>query len=73
MVAQIFVPNADESFARAVAAGAAVVMPVTDMFFGTREGRVSDAFGNTWTLATRTEAISHAEMQRRLDALASAG
>jgi PhnB protein len=71
LVAQVFVPNADESFARAVAAGATVIMPMTDMFFGTREGRVADAFGNTWTISTRIEALSYPEMQRRLNALAA--
>jgi hypothetical protein len=40
----------------------------TDMFFGFREGRVVDPFGNTWTISTRKENISHDEMQRRLDA-----
>ena len=73
LVAQIFVPNADEAFARAIAAGATVVMPMTDMFFGTREGRVSDRFGNTWTISTRVEALSYPEMQQRLNALAAGG
>ena len=71
LVAQLFVPNADESLARAVAAGATVIMPMTDMFFGTREGRVSDPFGNIWTISTRTEVLSYPEMQQRLNVLAA--
>jgi PhnB protein len=55
-------------FARAVAAGASVVMPMTDMFFGSREGRVSDPFGNVWTIATLKERVSPEEMQRRMAA-----
>jgi PhnB protein len=72
LVAQVHVANSDELFARAVAAGATVVMPMTDMFFGSREGRVRDPFGNIWTIATRTEIVSYAEMQRRLDEQAGA-
>ncbi len=67
LVAQLYVANSDELFARAVAAGAKVVMPMTDMFFGSREGRVSDPFGNIWTIATRKERVSYEEMQRRVN------
>jgi len=68
LVAQIYVEDSDALFERAVAAGATVVMPMTDMFFGSREGRVSDRFGNIWTIATLKEQVSPAEMQRRLAA-----
>jgi PhnB protein len=68
LVAQIFVEDSDSLFKRAVAAGATVVMPMTDMFFGIREGRVSDPFGNTWTIASLTEHVSPEEMQRRMSA-----
>ena len=68
LVAQIYVEDADALFDRAVQAGASVVMPMTDMFFGSREGRVADPFGNTWTIATLTERVSPEEMQRRMAA-----
>jgi PhnB protein len=68
LVAQIYVEDSDALFARAVAAGASVVMPMTDMFFGSREGRVSDPFGNVWTIATLKERVSPEEMQRRMAA-----
>jgi PhnB protein len=68
LVAQIYVEDSDALFERAVAAGAAVVMPMTDMFFGSREGRVSDPFGNVWTIATLKEHVSPQEMQRRMAA-----
>jgi uncharacterized glyoxalase superfamily protein PhnB len=35
-----------------VDAGARVIIPMTDMFFGSREGRVADPYGNVWTIAT---------------------
>ena len=68
LVAQIYVEDSDAVFARAVAAGASVVMPMTDMFFGSREGRVSDPFGNVWTIATLKEQVSPKEIQRRMTA-----
>ena len=68
LLAQLFVEDSDTVFQRAVNAGAEVVMPMTDMFFGSREGRVADPFGGTWTIATRTEIVTPEEMQRRLNA-----
>jgi PhnB protein len=66
LVAQIYVENSDEMFDRAVQAGAKVIMPMTDMFFGSREGRVADPFGNVWTIATLNEEVAPADMQRRM-------
>ena len=68
LVAQVYVEDADALFERAVAAGATIIMPMTDMFFGSREGRVSDPFGNVWTIATLKERVSPEEMQRRMSA-----
>jgi PhnB protein len=68
LVAQIYVQDSDALFRQAVNAGAKVVMPMTDMFFGSREGRVADPFGNVWTIATLKEEVSPREMQRRMDA-----
>jgi PhnB protein len=71
LLAQLFVEDSDAIFQQAVAAGATVAMPMTDMFFGFREGRVVDPFGNTWTISSRKEIVSPQEMQRRLNAFAS--
>ncbi len=68
LVAQIYVQDSDALFDRAVQAGATVIMPMTDMFFGSREGRVADPFGNVWTIATLQEEVAPAEMQRRMAA-----
>jgi PhnB protein len=68
LIAQIYVEDSDTVFDRAVAAGASVLMPMTDMFFGSREGRVSDPFGSIWTIATLKEHVSPGEMQRRMTA-----
>jgi len=68
LVAQIYVEDSDAMFDRAVQAGAKVIMPMTDMFFGSREGRVADPFGNVWTIATLKEEVAPADMQRRMKA-----
>jgi PhnB protein len=68
LTAQIFVEDADALFQRAVACGAQVIMPMTDMFFGSREGRVTDPCGNVWTIATLKEELTPTEMQRRMTA-----
>jgi PhnB protein len=67
LLAQIYVEDSDAVFERAVNAGARVAMPMTDMFFGSREGRVVDSFGGTWTISTRKEIVSPQELQRRLN------
>jgi PhnB protein len=68
LVAQIYVEDADAVFQRAAQAGATVVTPMTDMFFGSREGRLADPFGNVWTVATLKQVVSPEEMQRRMKA-----
>ncbi len=71
LLVRIFVADSDAVFAQAVNAGAEVLSPMTDMFFGSREGRVLDPFGSTWTISTYKENVSVEEMQRRLNALAA--
>jgi len=63
----VYFPDVDARTAAAVAAGATVVKPVMDQFYGDRSGTVSDPFGHQWTLATHIEDVSHEEMCRRMD------
>ncbi len=65
----LIVENADDAFARAIAAGATVRMPVMDQFYGFRSGTVIDPFGYQWMLQHRTETVSPDEMQKRWDAM----
>ncbi len=44
------VDDADAWFDRAVAAGAIVVMPLDNMFWGDRYGQVKDPFGHQWSI-----------------------
>jgi len=48
----LYVDDADAWFARAVAAGATVKMPLADMFWGDRYGILEDPFGHAWSIAT---------------------
>ena len=58
------VPNVDAVFAQAVAAGAKVVMPIGEMFWGDRYGLVEDPFGHRWSIATKVRNVTAAEMQK---------
>jgi PhnB protein len=62
LVAQLYVEDSDALFTQAVDAGATVVMPMTDMLFGSREGRVADPYGSVWTIATMREEVSPEEI-----------
>jgi len=61
----LYVPDVDKTFAKAVKAGAKVLMPVQDMFWGDRFGRVEDPSGNRWGIATHREDVSPKEMKKR--------
>jgi PhnB protein len=61
----IYVKDADATAAQAVAAGAKLVRPVQDQFYGDRLGTVEDPFGHVWHLATHKEDLSAAEMRKR--------
>ena len=62
---RIEVADADAAFERAVKAGATVVRPVQDEFYGDRMGMVACPFGYRWSLAAPKEQVSPAEMQKR--------
>ncbi len=61
------VPNVDAFFQHAVDAGATIVFPVKDQFYGRREGTLRDPFGYLWSVSTVTEEMSIAEMHRRMN------
>src|SRR5262249_16723041 len=52
------VANVDKWFDRAVTAGAKVIVPVADMFWGDRYGVVEDPFGHHWSIATPVKQMS---------------
>ena len=67
---QLYVKDADAVFARAQEAGAEVVFPLMDQFWGDRMGKLKDPFGHLWSVATRLEEVPEAEMDARGEAWA---
>ena len=61
----IYAENVDAKFKQAVSAGATVVMPVMDMFWGDRYGQLADPFGHRWSIATHVEDLTSDEIQKR--------
>ncbi|HUK26626.1 MAG TPA: VOC family protein [Terriglobales bacterium] len=66
---QIEVPDVDASVARALGAGAELVAPATDQFYGSRDARVRDPFGYIWGLHTVKEEMTVEEMHQRFQAM----
>jgi PhnB protein len=66
----LYVGDVDALASRATAAGATVVRPVQDQFYGDRSGTFADPFGHVWTIATHKEDVPMEEMRRRMEALA---
>jgi PhnB protein len=66
----LYVTDADAFVERAVAAGAKVIMPLADMFWGDRYGVLEDPFGHRWSVATHQRDVSPSEMQAAMNALA---
>jgi PhnB protein len=63
----LHVDDVDSLTARAVEAGATVLMEPTDQGHGERQARVRDPFGHEWLLGHQLEAISPEEIQRRFE------
>jgi uncharacterized glyoxalase superfamily protein PhnB len=61
----LYVPDVDKTVAKAVKAGAKVIMPVQDMFWGDRFGRIEDPQGNRWGIATHREDVPPRELKKR--------
>ena len=62
----VYLPNVDETFAKATAAGGEAKMPVMDMFWGDRYGVLNDPYGHRWSLATHTKDMTADEMKQAM-------
>lgn len=70
----MYVEDVDATVQRAVDAGATVVMPVENQFWGDRWGMVADPYGHHWEIATHVEDLSPEEMEERgREAMATMG
>jgi PhnB protein len=61
----IYVDDVDALAKQAVAAGAELMRPVADQFYGDRSAILKDPFGHRWFFATRKEELSNEELQKR--------
>jgi PhnB protein len=65
VVIYVYVEDVDKVVERAVAAGAKVLLPVKNQFWGDRTGRIIDPAGHVWTISTRVEETSPEERKQR--------
>jgi PhnB protein len=65
VILYIYVEDVDLVLERAVAAGAKVLLPVKNQFWGDRTGRIIDPSGHVWTISTRIEETSAEEREER--------
>jgi len=63
----LYVENADGVFDQAVRAGAKITMPLDDMFWGDRYGKLEDPFGHQWSIGTHVRDVSPDEMQKAME------
>jgi PhnB protein len=61
----LYVPDVDALTSQAITAGAKVVRPVKDQFYGDRSGSLEDPFGHQWHIATHVEDVPPEEMKKR--------
>jgi uncharacterized glyoxalase superfamily protein PhnB len=71
VIIHLYVENADATFDQAVRAGAKITMPLEDMFWGDRYGKLEDPFGHQWSIGTHVRDVSPDEMQKAMEQMHS--
>jgi PhnB protein len=66
---QVYVPDADATYHRALKAGATSLIAPADQFYGDRTASVRDSCGNNWYIATQKEIVSKEEVDKRIAAM----
>ena len=64
----LYVEDVDASVERALAAGAKLIRPIADQFYGDRVGGIEDPYGYRWFIATHKEDLTMEEIRRRASA-----
>lgn len=67
MSIHLYVEKCDAAFEKAVKAGCKVQMPLMDMFWGDRFGKVADPYGHEWSIATHMEDLTPEEIKQRME------
>jgi len=68
-IMSLMVPDVDQLWRQAVAAGCEVIFDLEDQFYGDRSGRLRDPFGHQWILSSHIEDVSPDELERRMKAM----
>ena len=68
----VYVPDVDSTTKQATTAGASVVRPLADQFYGDRTAGLQDPFGHKWYLSTHVRDVSKEEMQKHMKEMAAA-
>jgi len=68
----VYIANVDGVTQKAIDAGAKLVRPVKDQFYGDRSGTIIDPFGHMWSVATHVEDVPPEEMRKRMSQAAGA-
>ena len=71
VVLYVYVQDVDAVIARALTAGARMLLPIKNQFWGDRVGRIIDPAGHVWNVATRTEKTSEAQLKDRSSTILS--
>lgn len=66
---QVYVPDTDSAYDRALKAGASSLLPPATQFYGDRTASVRDTSGNKWYIATQIEVVSREEVDKRIAAM----
>jgi PhnB protein len=66
----VYVEDVDATVERAVAAGATILRPAENHFYGDRSGEIEDPFGHRWNVSSHIEDVAPDEMARRAAELA---
>ena len=61
----LYLPDVDRVIEKAVDAGAKVLKPVQDQFYGDRSGFIQDPFGHLWGVATHIEDVAPKDLEER--------
>jgi PhnB protein len=69
----LYVEDADAFVTKAEKAGARVTMPVAEMFWGDRYGKIEDPFGHHWSVGTHVRDVSMEEAQQAMRKMAGGG
>jgi PhnB protein len=65
VILSVYTEDVDDTFERAIKAGATALRPVENQFYGDRAGQFEDPFGHRWSVATHVEDVPPDEMEQR--------